>query len=88
MENINDKQAELKQEISDSTMQLTDKISNTNMCINELEDKFKKALHEHSVRLENKHKDLHVEWRTNLTDIHKQINDWENEQMNVIKRCV
>ena len=43
----------------------------TNMRIDALENKVKQTLHEQSVRLENKHKELHVEWRKDLKDIHK-----------------
>ena len=35
--------------------------------------------------LENKHKELRIEWRKDLKDITKQINDSVNEKLNTIK---
>ena len=74
-----------KRQILESTMQLADNIIDTNTRIDALESKVKNAHCEQSVRLVNKHKELRVEWKKDLEDIHKQINDGVNEQMNVIK---
>ena len=67
-------------------MQLTDKISDTDTRIGELDDKFRRALHEQAIRLENKQKELHLEWRKDLKDVQKQINDNLDEKLMVIKQ--
>ena len=56
-----------------------------NTSIDTLENEPKQPLHEQSVRLEDKHKELRVEWRKDLKDIHKQINENVNEKLNTIK---
>ena len=62
-----------KQDIIESTMQLADKITDTNTRIDALETKVKQALHEQAVRMENRNKELRAEWKKDLKDIQKQI---------------
>ena len=46
-----------------------------NLHIDTLENNFKQALHEQVVRIENKQKELRLEWRRDIKEVHKQIND-------------
>ena len=49
--------------------ELTEKIVDTNLRIDTLENNFKQALHEQVVRIENKQKELRLEWRKDLKEI-------------------
>ena len=85
LDNINLKE-ELKQNIADSNKQLLGKIDDTNTRIDTLEGKFREALHEQVIRLENKQTELRLEGRKGLKDAQKQINDKLDEKLMVIKQ--
>ena len=44
----------------------------TNICIDTLENNFKQALHEQVIRIENKQKELRLEWRKDLKESNKK----------------
>ena len=68
LEELKNGNLEIKQSIIDSNAQLTEKIVDTNLRIDMLENNFKQALHEQVVRIENKQKELRLEWRKDLKE--------------------
>ena len=54
--------------------------------IDTLENNFKQALHKQVVRIENKQKELRLEWRKDIKEAHKQINDNLNDTLTTITR--
>ena len=73
-ENFNEVRQELKQDILDSTMQLADKIIDTNKCINALENTVETTLYEQTIVIENKQKQTLI---INSDDSKKIINTRE-----------
>ena len=69
-----------------SLEELTEKIVDTNLRIDTLENNFKQALHEQVVQIENKQKELRLEWRKDLKESHKQINENLNDTLTTMMR--
>ena len=65
-----------------SNAQLTEKIGDINIRIDTLENNFKQALHEQVVRIENKQKELHLEWRKDLNGYYINGNNMMYEDKN------
>lgn len=74
LEELKNGNIEIKQCTIDSNIQLTEKIVDTKAGIDALENNVKLSLHEQTVKCENEHKELRLEWRQDIKDVHKQIN--------------
>jgi hypothetical protein len=66
--------AEIKRSIIDGNQQLTEKLNETNLRIDKLENTCKLALQEQAMKCENTHKKVRLECRENINELHETIN--------------
>ena len=86
IKDLNNKLGKLKQELIDSTMQLADKIRETNTRIEMLETSVEQSLNEQALKMENRFKEQKAEWSKELKDSVNQVAERWNEKFIVAKQ--